>query len=157
MLEAKGCSELEKTVPALGEIVRRFAHDPHAVYVVAVNETPPTSPGTFFMRPHVDRRWLGDSFGAAPPRWTLVAFLDFPESGKGGELVVFPRAAFQDETPVSRENAQAAIAAAGGQLISPRPGRICHLAGDLPHAVLGYTAADADCRRLAVVLAEFAE
>ena len=95
------------------------------------------------------------SFGAAPPRWTAVVFLDFPRTGQGGELVVFPRGAFDDGDPVPRENAHATITAAGGCPITPQPGRICHLAGDLPHAVLCYSADEGDCRRLALVLAEF--
>ena len=159
MLEATGCADflslMQTYVPALNGIVSQFARDPQAIYVLAVNETPPSSSDMFFMRPHVDRRWLGEGFGAAPPRWTAVAFLDFPRTGQGGELVVFPRGAFDNGDPVSRENARATITAAGGRLITPQPGRICHLAGDLPHAVLGYSADEGDCRRLALVLAEF--
>lgn|GEM_PF-2865838 len=159
MLEAAGCADLlgltRTRVPALTGIVSQFARDPQAIYVLALNETPPSSPDIFFMRPHVDRRWLGDGFGAAPPRWTAVAFLDFPRTGQGGELVVFPREAFGDGAPVAREDARATITAAGGRTITPQPGRICHLAGDLPHAVLGYSAAESDCRRLALVIAEF--
>jgi hypothetical protein len=160
MMEATGNNEfLDLThirIPELCETVRQFAHDQRAIYVLAVNETPPTSPDIFFMRPHVDRRWLGNGFGAAPPRWTAVAFLDFPRSGLGGELVVFPRGAFDHAVPVAREEARATITTAEGRIIPPQPGRICHMAGDLPHAVLGYSAAESDCQRLALVLAEFA-
>jgi hypothetical protein len=120
-----------------------------------VNESPPTSPDMFFMRPHVDRRWLGNAFATTAPRWTLVAFLDFPRTGKGGELVVFHRGAFTQGDPVPRENARATVDTAKGQTIAPDPGRVCRLAGDLPHAVLGYSAEEGDCRRLALVLAEF--
>ena len=161
MLEATGCAGflelIQRHCSALCGPVSRLAADPRATYVLAVNETPPSSPDIFFMRPHIDRRWLGNGFGAVPPRWTAVAFLEFPLTGQGGELVMFSPGAFAGGGPVARENARATVAAAAGRIIPPQPGRLCHMAGDLPHAVLGYSAEADDCRRLAMVLAEFSQ
>jgi len=147
---------LRAEAPELVALVAQFAREPEAIYALAVNETPPSSPDSFMLRPHVDRRWLGDGFGCAPPRWTTVVFLDFPPTGQGGELVVFPREAFDDAEPVSRNDARQTVMSKRGALVAPLPGRACRLAGDLPHAALGYSAAPDDPWRLALVLAEFA-
>ncbi len=139
----------------LGERLAGFAAEPGAVFVIAVNETPPTSPDCFLLRPHVDRRWLAGGFARRPPSWTTVVFLEFPPRGFGGELVVFPRGAFEDSAPVPRKDARGTVVHRGGVLIPPRPGRACRFAGDLPHAVLGYSAAPDDAWRLAIVIAKF--
>lgn len=160
LLEASGGSEghawLEAQLPELADVFAHLARDADALYVLAVNETPPTLPDSFLLRPHIDRRWLGDSFGAAPPRWTTVMFLDFPPQARGGDLVVFPRGAFDSAEPVPRDGARQTVERHQGVLVTPRPGRACRLAGDLPHAVLGYSAAPGSSWRLALVLAEFA-
>jgi hypothetical protein len=146
---------LRAQVPELGELFERFARAPEAVYVLAVNESPPSSPDSFALRPHVDRRWLGEGFGPAPPRRTTVAFLSFPPAGRGGELVVFRRGAFEGGATVPRDEARQTVTRYGGVLVAPLPGRACSFDGRLPHAALGYSAAPEDPWRLAVVLAEF--
>lgn len=153
---AKGHAWLQAELPDLAGLFTRFANDAEALYVLAVNETPPTEPDRFLLRPHVDRRWLGDGFSAAPPRWTTVVFIDFPTRARGGELVVFPHGAFDASEPVPRDGAREAVARHQGVLVTPRPGRACRMAGDQPHAVIGYSAAPEDAWRLAIVLAEFA-
>jgi hypothetical protein len=159
MMEIEGAEDLARLrvrFPALAALVDRFAGDPDAVYVVAVNDTPPSPPDAFFMRPHVDRRWMpGGGFAGAAPRWTNVVFLDFPEDGDGGELVVFPPGAFPPGRAVPREDARRTLRAAGGVTVQPRPGHACRMAGHLPHAVLGYAAREESPWRLAVVVAEF--
>ena len=154
--EADAQARLRAETPVLEELVARLACAPEGVYVLAVNESPPGSTDSFLMRPHIDRRWTGEGFGQMPPRWTTVAFLDFPKSGQGGELVVFPPDAFDESASVPRHDARRTVARRRGVLVSPRPGRACRFVGDLPHAVLGYSAAPEDAWRLAVVLAEFA-
>ncbi|QSQ26373.1 hypothetical protein JY651_16180 [Pyxidicoccus parkwayensis] len=161
LLELGGAQEghawLQSDLPELAELFARFADNADALHVLAVNETPPTAPDSFLLRPHVDRRWLGDDgFGTATPRWTTVVFVDFPASARGGELVVFPRGAFDDAEPVPRDGARAKVARHQGVLVAPRPGRACRMAGDLPHAVIGYSTATEDAWRLAIVIAEFA-
>lgn len=150
-----GHAWLRTELPALGELFARFAGGPDAIHVLAVNETPPTSPDSFLLRPHADRRWLGDGFGPTPPRWTTVVFLDFPEGGRGGELAVFPRDAFEGAEPVPRDGARQTVERTRGVLVPPRPGRACRFPGELPHAVLGYLAPPQSAWRLALVLAEF--
>jgi hypothetical protein len=154
--ESTGLALLLTGAPELGELVTMFTREPDAIYVLAANETPPSSPDSFMLRPHVDRRWLGDGFGRQPPRSTTVVFLDFPSTGQGGELAVFPRGAFDDTASVSRDDARQTVMLKRGALVAPMPGRACRFAGDLPHAALGYSAAPGDPWRLAVVLAEFA-
>lgn len=154
--EADELARLRAEAPELFEAAARFAREPDAVYVLAVNETPPSSPDNFMLRPHVDRRWLGNGFGCSPPRWTTVAFVDFPAAGRGGELIVFPREAFDDAAYEPRNDARRTVARKHGALVAPRPGRVCRFAGDLPHAALGYSAAPDDPWRLVIVLAEFA-
>ncbi|WP_205526006.1 hypothetical protein [Pyxidicoccus trucidator] len=153
---AEGHAWLQAELPTLAELFARFSGDADALYVLAVNETPPTATDTFLLRPHVDRRWLGDSFGSAPPRRTTVVFLDFAADARGGELVVFPLDAFDATGPVSRDGARQTVERHQGVLVTPRPGRACRLSGEQPHAVLGYTAAPGSPWRLAIVLAEFA-
>src|SRR4030095_9486457 len=80
--------------PAFATLLALFTGDRHAITTRAKNETPPAPPDSFMLRPHVDRRWLPDGFGRHAPRWTAVAFLDFPPEGEGGELVGFPPDAF---------------------------------------------------------------
>ena len=142
-------------LPGMADLLKRFAADRDALYVVAVNETPPSDRDGFFMRPHVDRRYVPGGFAGAPPRWTNVVFLDFPAGGEGGELVVFPPDAFPRGAPVPRDGARAFAERAGGVFVHPRPGRACRMAGHLPHAVLGYAAPPASPWRLAIVIAEF--
>ncbi|MCY1022996.1 hypothetical protein [Pyxidicoccus sp. MSG2] len=152
-----GHAWLRAELPELAGLFTRFAGDADSLYVLAVNETPPTAPDRFLLRPHVDRRWLGDDgFGSAPPRWTTMVYLDFPSAAIGGELAVFPRGAFEASGPVSREGARETVERHQGLLVTPRPGRACRLSGELPHAVLGYSAATEGPWRLAIVLAEFA-
>ncbi|MFP2904960.1 2OG-Fe(II) oxygenase [Pyxidicoccus sp. 3LFB2] len=153
---AEGHKWLRAELPALAGLFARFAGDADSLYVLAVNETPPTAPDRFLLRPHVDRRWLGDGFGSSTPRWTTVVFLDFPTDAQGGELVVFPVGAFDDAEPVPRDGARRTVERHQGVLVTPKPGRACRLSGDVPHAVLGYTAAPERPWRLAIVLAEFA-
>lgn len=126
-----------------------LAGDPASPHILAVNETPPGALDRFLMLPHLDRTGPEREL----PARTVVAFLDFPEDGSGGELVVFPRGATGCSTIRSREGAGAAAAAAGGVLVAPVPGRACEMAGDQPHAVLSYATAGG-CWRLAIVLAE---
>jgi len=154
--ESDGLALLRAKAPELGESVAQFAREPDAIYALAVNETPPSSPDSFVLRPHVDRRWLGDGFGCAPPRSTTIVFLDFPPTGQGGELVVFPREAFDDDASVPRNDARQTVMSKRGALVAPLPGRACRFAGDLPHAALGYSATPDDPWRLVLVLAEFA-
>ncbi len=154
---SKGHAWLQAELPALTELFTRFAGGPDAIHVLAVNETPPTEPDRFLLRPHVDRRWLGDGFGSTPPRWTTMVYLDFPADARGGELAVFPLGAFDEAAePVSRDGARLTVERHHGVLVTPRPGRACRVSGELPHAVLGYSAAPGSPWRLAVVLAEFA-
>jgi hypothetical protein len=143
-------------VPALRTLLALFTGATDAINILAINENPPAPPDRFMLRPHVDRRWLGDGFGRHAPRWTAVAFLDFPPGGQGGELVVFPPDAFAQAEPAGREDARCAVEAHGGMLIAPKPGRLCRFAGAHPHAVLGYSCAPADPWRMTAVLAEFA-
>lgn len=141
--------------PALQGLLGLLDPRAGAALTLAVNETPATEPGSFYLRPHVDRRWLGGGrFGRAPPRRTVVAFLSFPPRGVGGELVVFPPGRWRPERHAALP-AREAVRAAGGRLIAPAPGRACVLSGDALHAVLGHAAADGSAGRLAVVLAEF--
>ena len=149
-------AHLRAEMPVLGELLARLAHAADGLYVLAVNETPPSPPDSFLLRPHVDRRWTEEGFGRTPPRWTTVAFLDFPATGEGGELAVFPPDAFDECSAVARHNARQTVADRRGLLVAPRPGRACRFAGTLPHAVLGYAAAPDEAWRTAVVLAEFA-
>lgn len=151
-----GLGWLQAELPALVDLFTRFSGDADAIHVLAVNETPPTTPDRFLLRPHVDRRWLGDGFGTAPPRWTTVVFLDFPADARGGELVVFPLDAFAATGPVSRDGARQTVERHQGILVTPSPGRACRVSGELPHAVLGYSSAPEGPWRLALVLAEFA-
>lgn len=110
MVEISGGSDdlawLQTAIPPLGELMVRFMGDAGAIYLLAVNETPPTDPESFLMRPHVDRRWMPNGFNTAHPLWTNVIFLDFPNSGRGGELVVFPKDAFDDDAGVARDRAR---------------------------------------------------
>jgi hypothetical protein len=142
--------------PVLASLVNRFLQATDAVYIVAVNETPPSGPDLFQMRPHIDRRWLGSGFSPDAPRFTTIVFLDFPRSGRGGELVLFPSATYTDLAAVPREGARATVAQHHGLQVPPQPGRTCRFAGALPHAVLGYSADPEDVWRLVVVVAEFA-
>jgi hypothetical protein len=136
--------------PPLAALFEGLAGDPGAPHILAVNETPPGPPDHFLMLPHLDRTGPDRLL----PVRTLVGFLDFPEGGKGGELVVFPRGAAAACARIrSRENGRAAAADAGGMLVSPLAGRVCAMAGDQPHAVLSY-AAPGGPWRLALVLAE---
>jgi len=143
-------------VPALRILLALFTGEKDAINILAINETPPAPPDTFMLRPHVDRRWLPDGFGRHAPRWTAVAFLDFPPGGQGGELVVFPPDAFAQAEPAGRDDARRAVKSHGGMLIAPRPGRLCRFAGAHPHAVLGYDCAPDAPWRMTAVLAEFA-
>ncbi|WP_163988852.1 2OG-Fe(II) oxygenase [Pyxidicoccus caerfyrddinensis] len=160
LLELSGSPDghawLRAELPELAGLFTRFAGDADSLYVLAVNQTPPTATDRFLLRPHVDRRWLGDGFGSAPPRWTTMVYLDFPTDARGGELAVFPRGAFDASGPVSRDGARQTVEHHHGVLVTPLPGRACRLSGELPHAVLGYSAAPQATWRLAIVLAEFA-
>ena len=149
-------ASLRATAPALIPIFDTFATDPDAIYLLAVNETPPVQPDGFLMRPHIDRLWRAGSFVGGAARRTTVVFLHFPPTGTGGELVVFPAGAFDDGAAVPRHSARGVVAARGGVPVEPRPGRACTMAGHLPHAVLGYTAPAHAAWRLTVVVAEFA-
>jgi hypothetical protein len=151
-----GHASLRAQLPELPGLFTRFAGDADAIYVLAVNETPPTAPDRFLLRPHVDRRWLGDGFGSTPPRWTTMVYLDLPTDACGGELAVFPRGAFDAAEPVSRDGARQTVERHQGVLVTPKPGRACRLSGELPHAVLGYSAPTEGPWRLAIVIAEFA-
>lgn len=157
---APGIARVVNLCTPLGAAFARFVVNPDAAYLVAVNETPPGPPDHFLMRPHLDRLWRPDGFSGGPPVRTTVAFIDFPPGGTGGELVVFPRTAFANGVTVPRDDAGRTVTAHGGKLIAPVPGRACVLAGDLPHAVLGYTASPAgpndNIWRLSMVVAEFA-
>jgi len=142
--------------PGLAELVELLPPRPGTALTIALNETPRTDPDGFFLRPHVDRRWLGKSrFGVEPPLRTAIVFLAFPPDGSGGELVVFDPGRW-----VPREHgalaAREAISRAGGHLVEPVPGRACFLEGEQVHAMLGYSTTDQSARRLAAVLAEFA-
>jgi hypothetical protein len=142
-------------VPALRTLLALFTGAADAINILAINENPPAPPENFMLRPHVDRRWLPDGFGRYAPRWTAVAFLDFPPDGEGGELVVFPPDAFENAEPAGREDARRTVEIHGGRLIAPKPGRLCRFAGLHPHAVLGYRCAPQAPWRLSAVLAEF--
>jgi len=147
-------AQIEK-IPALEPLLQFCTPDPSLIYVLAANETPATSADTFFMRPHVDKRWLAPGFGDAVPRHTSVVFLDFPDEGRGGELVVF------DNTPASllhdlpREGGRAAAERLGAAFVDPIPGHYFRMEGRFPHAVLGYEAASQSARRLAIVVGAF--
>jgi hypothetical protein len=143
-------------LPALRTLLALFTGARDAINILAINENPPAPPDSFMLRPHVDRRWLGDGFGRHAPRWTAVAFLDFPPRGQGGELVVFAPDAFAQAEPAGREDARRIVETHGGMLIAPKPGRLCRFAGVHPHAVLGYGCAPHDSWRMTAVLAEFA-
>lgn len=149
-------ARLRDELPALGPLLALAPPRPERLVVIAINETPPTSPESFLLRPHVDRRYLPRGFSGKPPLVTTVVFLDFPPDGNGGELVVFPRGAFTGAAP-PREGARALVAAAGGLVVEPRPGRACRFDGDRPHAVIGYSAHAAAPWRLAAVIAELAK
>lgn len=143
-------AQADSVPPALAALFAALAGDPAAPHILAVNETPPGPPDRFLMLPHLDRTGPDRQL----PVRTVVGFLDFPEGGEGGELVVFPRNAWIACARIrSRDDAGAVAAAAGGRLVAPVPGRVCELAGDQPHAVLSYTA-PAGRWRLALVLAE---
>lgn len=144
---------LQAELPPLGALLPLIPREAGTLCVLAVNETPPTSPDSFLLRPHVDRRYLPEGFSGRPPRSTTVVFLDFPPAGQGGELVLFPRGAFDGREPPPRDDASRTVARARGQLVAPWPGRACRFEGDLPHAVLGYTAPEGSPWRLAIVLA----
>ena len=143
-------------VPALRTLLALFTGAQDAINILAINENPPAPADTFMLRPHVDRRWLPDGFGRHAPRWTAVAFLDFPPGGQGGELVVFPPDAFAQAEPAGRDAARRAVRTHGGMLVTPKPGRLCRFAGEHPHAVLGYDCAPDARWRMTAVLAEFA-
>ncbi|MFP2924064.1 2OG-Fe(II) oxygenase [Pyxidicoccus sp. 3LG] len=147
-------ARLQAELPALSALLPLVSLEPGILCVLAVNETPPTSPDSFLLRPHVDRRYLPEGFSERAPRTTTVVFLDFPPEGQGGELVIFPRGAFDGREAPPREDARRTVAQAGGLLVEPRPGRACRFEGDLPHAVLGYAAPEGQPWRLAIVLAE---
>jgi len=143
-------------VPALRMLLALFTGARDAINILAINENPPAAPDSFMLRPHVDRRWLPDGFGRHAPRWTAVAFLDFPPGGRGGELVVFSPDAFAQAEPPGRADARRTVEAHRGMLIAPKPGCLCRFAGAHPHAVLGYACAPTDPWRMTAVLAEFA-
>jgi hypothetical protein len=127
-----------------------------AINILAINENRRARRTAFMLRPHVDRRWLPDGFGRHAPRWTAVAFLDFPPGGQGGELVVFPPTRSRRRSRQAATDARRAVEAHGGMLIAPKPGRLCRFAGAHPHAVLGYDCAPDAPWRMTAVLAEFA-
>jgi hypothetical protein len=143
-------------VPALRTLLALFTGAADAINILAINENPPAPPDSFMLRPHVDRRWLGDGFGRHAPRFTAIVFLDFPTGRTGGEFVVFPPDAWAHAEPVGRDDARRTVALHGGMLITPRPGRLCRFAGHHPHAVLGYDGAANEPWRMSAVLAEFA-
>jgi hypothetical protein len=142
-------------LPELGPLLALVTPDSATICVVAVNESPPSAPDSFYLRPHVDRRYHEGRFAGAPPRATTILFLDFPPAGRGGELVIFPRGAFAGGAP-ARDGARRVVADAGGFVVAPRPGRACSFDGDLPHAALGYDAPPGGPLRLAAVIARFA-
>lgn len=147
-------ARLRDELPPLEPLLALAPPHPERLVVIAINETPPTSPESFLLRPHIDRRYLPHGFANNPPLVTNVVFLDFPPGGRGGELVVFPCGSFTDFAP-SREGARSLVAAVGGLLVEPRPGRRCRFDGDRPHAVIGYCAPEAAPWRLVAVIAEF--
>lgn len=151
-------TQLGASHPVLAAALAPFLQNPDALYLVAVNETPPSAPAEFLMRPHVDQRWLGPGQGFSPAaaRVTTVVFLDFPPSGQGGELVLFPGATPAELAALPPTDVRPAVAQLGGVLVAPRPGQACRLVGALPHAVLGYAAAPAAAWRLVAVVGEFA-
>jgi hypothetical protein len=148
-------ANVRATIPALRPILARFVTAEDATFMLAVNETPPTSPDRFMMRPHIDRLWRSDGFSGDPPRRTTVVFLHFPPAAIGGELAIFAPDAFAAAPAIPREHARNTIATHSGMLVDPRPGRACIMAGHLPHAVLGYSAQAHETWRLAIVVAEF--
>ena len=150
-----GASPDWANVPALRTLLALFTGAPDAINILAINENPPAPPDSFMLRPHVDRRWLGDGFGRHAPLFTAVVFLDFPSGRAGGELVVFAPDAFAQAEPPGRDDARATLALHGGMLITPRPGRLCRFAGHHPHAVLGYDGGANEPWRMSAVLAEF--
>ena len=150
------CKPAWADVPALRTLLALFTGATDAINILAINENPPHPSDSFMLRPHVDRRWLGDGFGRHAPRWTAVAFLDFPAGRAGGELVVFPPDAFAQAEPAGRDDARRTVESHGSMLITPKPGRLCRFAGHHPHAVLGYDGTPTDAWRMSAVLAEFA-
>jgi hypothetical protein len=147
-------ARLRDDLPPLGPLLALAPPSPGRLVVIAINETPSTSPESFLLRPHVDRRFLPRGFTGKPPHVTTVVFLDFPDEGRGGELVVFPRGAFSGAA-APRDDARRTVAEAGGLLVKPVPGRACRFDGDRPHAVIGYSASARVPWRLAAVIAQF--
>jgi hypothetical protein len=147
---------LRNELPALAGVLAALGDPRPPLLVMAVNETPPTDADVFFMLPHVDRRYGAKGFAQATPKSTTVVMLDFPGDGAGGELVAFDAGLLRNHPVAARSGARAAVAIAGGHLLPPIPGTAYELAGDQPHAVLGYHTTAGTPWRLAVVVAEFA-
>lgn len=145
-------------LPVLYDFIQRRLTDNSAEYILAVNQTPPTSHLDFLMRPHIDRRWHNSEFNSDAPLTTTVMFLDFPSGAEGGELVVFEED--DDELmkrldAMERKDARRQLTRYNATIISPQPGRICTFPGHRPHAVLGYSAHENEIWRLSLVFAEF--
>lgn len=132
--EAKGF--LQENFPEillhLSDLVPPSAKD----LVFAATELPPGQRDEYALRPHVDRRWLGDGFDSARPCLaTIVLHLDVPRPGNGGELVL--------------------ILNERRLLFEPVAGRLWNLPPELVHGVMNYTESAGDPWRLSVVLAAF--
>lgn len=149
--------QLQEDAPDLSSVFQRFRDDTCNLFTLAVNQYPPTDSESFLMKPHIDRRYGSASFDPhVLPRSTMVGFLAFPASGRGGELVVLPEPGIQSaNSSIPREGARAWVAQHRGHLIEPRPGRACVLIGALPHAVIGYEGNSGDGWRMVWVLAQF--
>ncbi len=148
---------LEEDAPGLADLLRRFRRPDSNLFTLSVNQYPPTDADSFLLKPHVDRRYATAGFDLdLMPDSTTVFFLAFPASGLGGELVVFPKAAF-DRGPASFSRRQAGRTAAlyKGLCVEPVPGRACTLEGPVPHAVIGYEAPEEGPWRSVCVLAQF--
>jgi hypothetical protein len=147
---------LRTDLPELAAVLAAVSNSSSGLLVLAVNETPPTDSDTFLMMPHIDRRYAVEGFAQAVPERTTVVMLDFPEDGVGGELVAFDAARLRQHPASSRLCARVAVERAGGELLPPIPGTAYELAGDQPHAVLGYETNCGEPWRMVVVIAEFA-
>lgn len=166
-----GFEEVRRVAPPLADLFKALTDvdDSHSgdgplnpgvledlVYVLAVNTYPPSDPDRFQLRPHTDRRWLGERFGEALPRWTTVAFLEFPVGARGGELVVFAADAADALEDCPRDHARRTVRERDGRLTPPQPGLACVMPGVCPHAVIGHAGgAEGGERRVTLVLAAF--